>query len=84
MSQQKWVNVKNGLPEPFEVVWLYWRNREVILGCRTYTGDEEIRCPADEGWYSFEDQKGGWCDFWMRLEDSVDEPDPPKELLEKE
>ncbi len=34
----KWNNVKDSLPEPFEVVWIYWRDREVLLGCRKYIG----------------------------------------------
>ena len=34
-----WTNVYDALPAPFEVVWIYWRNREVLLGCRVYEDD---------------------------------------------
>jgi len=72
-----WTSVKDELPKPFEVVWIYWRNREVLLGCRVYEGEEAIKCEPSEGWYSFEDQKCRWTNFWMKVEDSLDKPDFP-------
>lgn len=73
-----WIKVTDDLPNPFEVVWIYWRDREVLLGCRTYIGKEEFICDPAEGWYSFEDQKCRWTNFWKRIDDScLDKPDPP-------
>ncbi len=73
-----WISVYNELPKPWEVVWIYWRDREVLLGCRTYEGDEEKKCPSDEGWYSFSDQKCRWTKYWQRVDASnFDEPNPP-------
>lgn len=73
-----WIDVNKELPKPFEVVWIYWRDREVLLGCRTYRDEEEIRCPPNEGWYSFEDEKCRWTNYWQRIgPHNLDEPDAP-------
>ncbi len=76
----EWINVKDCLPKPFEVVWIYWRDREVLLGCRVYVGNEETECDPSEGWYSFDDDKCKWSNFWLRVDSStLDKPLPPKE-----
>jgi len=73
----EWINVKNSLPTPYQVVWIFWRDSEVLLGCRVYEGIEETRCPPSEGWYSFEDEKCRWTDWWMPITSSLDKPKPP-------
>lgn len=74
-----WISVKEDLPKPFEVVWIRWRDKEVLLGCRTYMGEEAIQCDPSEGWYSFEDEKSGWTHQWARVGSStLDKPYPPK------
>jgi hypothetical protein len=74
-----WIKVTEKLPKPFEVVWIYWRDRQVLLGCRTYEDEEAIKCDPSEGWYSFEDGKCRWTRHWMSVHDSLDPPDAPKE-----
>lgn len=75
----QWINVEHELPKPFEVVWIFWRNREVLLGCRIYQGDEALRCPPSEGWYSFEDEKCRWTHCWQRVNGvNLDKPEIPK------
>lgn len=77
--KMNWINVKDDLPNPFEVVWIYWRDTEVLLGCRTYQGDEAIRCDPAEGWYSFEDDKCRWTHYWQRVDGgNLDKPEKPK------
>lgn len=69
----KWINVKNKLPHLFEIVWIYWKDREVLLGCRTAED-----CEPNECWYSFEDEKCRWNHWWMSHKDSpCDKPRPP-------
>ena len=59
-----WISVYEKLPNPMEVVWIYWRGKEVLLG---YKIIEEVESPADEGWYSLEDDKVKWTKYWMPL-----------------
>jgi len=77
-----WIKVKDRLPEPFEVVWIYWRDREVLLGCRTYADDRDgSKYDPQEGWYSFEDEKCRWTNWWQRIDGSnLDKPDKPNEV----
>ncbi len=78
----KWINVKDELPKPFEVVWIYWRDREVLFGCRTYIDEEQEKynCDPSEGWYSFEDEKCRWTNWWKRIDSSnLDKPDKPND-----
>lgn len=76
----KWFKVQDKLPDPWDVVWVYWRNREVLLGCRTYEGEEAIKCPPEEGWYSFSDEKCRWTHWWMPVtRQSYEPPEPPNE-----
>lgn len=75
----EWISVKEKLPNPFEIVWIYWRDREILLGCRTYTGEEAIKCDPSEGWYSFEDDKCRWNHWWQRVDGSnLDKPKLPE------
>jgi len=79
-----WTHVNDSLPDPFEVIWIYWRDREVLLGCRTYVGEEAIRCIPSEGWYSFEYEKCRWAHYWQRVSEmNLDKPDKPKDQEEK-
>lgn len=78
--KNEWIKCSHELPEPFEVVWIYWRDREVLLGCRTYDYDERYTTDATEGWYSFEDEKCRWTKYWMPINSSsLDKPNPPVE-----
>ena len=70
-----WISVKDSLPDPWHVVWIYWRDREVLLGCRTIVEEN----PSD-GWYSFDDGKCRWTNWWMPVDaSSYDGPNAPKE-----
>jgi hypothetical protein len=74
----EWVNVKDSLPEPWTVVWIYWRDREVLLGCRTYEGRESKECDPTEGWYSFDYEKCRHTNWWMPINgSSYDKPPSP-------
>ncbi len=69
----EWISVKEKLPPLFEIVWIYWRDREVHLGCRTADDGEPHEC-----WYSFEDEKCKWTNWWMsNLDARCDHPMPP-------
>lgn len=72
----EWISVNERLPYPFEPVWVYWRDRQVVVGYRTYTGKDSVDQPAYEGWYSIEDGKGRWANWWMPIE----KPKPPENL----
>lgn len=79
--QMEWISVKDKLPDPFEVVWIYWRDKEVLLGCRTYDGHEAVICDPSEGWYSFQDDKCRWTHFWQKVNSmNLDKPNPPSNL----
>jgi hypothetical protein len=73
-----WINVKDRLPKPFELVWIYWRNRDVLLGCRVYEGKQENEQPPDQGWYSIDDDKCRNTIWWQYYR--IDKPEPPLEL----
>jgi hypothetical protein len=81
----EWISVEDELPKPFEIVWIFWRDKEVLLGCRTYEGAEEKECPPSEGWYSFSDEKCRWTHYWQRttranILDTPRKPTPSMEL----
>lgn len=73
-----WKNVNHSLPKPYEVVWIYWRDREVTLGCRIYYEEDAINCHPSEGWYSFDYDKCRWTLWWMYVKESLDKPNPPE------
>lgn len=68
-----WIKVTDRLPKPFEPCWIYWRDRDVLIGWRTYQTDEEFSQPPEEGWYSTEDEKCRWTNWWMPIK----KPQPP-------
>jgi|GEM_PF-5677458 hypothetical protein len=69
-----WISVKDRLPDLFEIVWIYWRDREVLLGCRTADDSEPNEC-----WYSFEHQKCRGTNWWQKVTSyNFDKPEPPK------
>jgi len=76
----EWISVTEKLPELFEVVWIYWRDREVLMGFRC---DEEHTLEKDPewGWYSIKDEKSKWCKWWMPIKcspfDNPLAPDAP-------
>lgn len=74
--ENKWISVKERLPKPFEPCWIYWRDREVSLGWRTYEGEEEKTTPPEEGWYSLNEEKCRWTYWWM----PIDKPQKPKDF----
>lgn len=79
MEEMEWINAKDRLPKPFEVVWIYWRDREVLLGCKIiFENDDDVH--PYEQWYSFEDVKCKWAYWWMPVNRyTYDKPAPPKE-----
>lgn len=71
----EWISVDERLPRPFEHVWIFWRDREILIGYRTYVDDEEKSQPADEGWYSTEDDKCRWAHWWAPIIKPMNKPD---------
>jgi hypothetical protein len=69
----EWINVFDALPKIHEVVWIYWRDREVLLGCRINDDSE-----PHENWYSFDDDKCRWTYWWQKVSsENLDKPFPP-------
>lgn len=76
----KWVNVYEGLPRLYYVVWIYTKQREVLLGCRI-----DPDCDPDCGWYSFADEECKQIDFWLPIrENTLERPDVPSEEYESD
>jgi hypothetical protein len=69
----EWINVRDRLPKPFQNVWIYWRDREVLIVHRTYIVEDETKQPPNEGWYSIEDEKCRWTNWWQ----PIPKPNPP-------
>ena len=65
----EWISVKDRLPKAWEPCWIYWKDSEVVIGCRTYEPDEQD--PTD-GWYEYEN-KVRWANYWM----PISKPDKP-------
>lgn len=87
MNNADWISVNTRLPELFEVVWIYWRDREVLLGFRC-DDQHNIENDPESGWYSIEDEKSKWCKWWMPVRCSpFDKPlaphAPPTKMSEK-
>lgn len=71
----KWISVKESLPLANQPVWIYWRDREVLIGWRTYHGREAVECDPAEGWYSWEYDKCRYANWWMHIENRPDKPE---------
>lgn len=65
-----WISVKDRLPDQWEPCWIFWRDREVVVGCRTYKPNEYDPC---EGWYEYENKVRN-AHWWMPLV----KPEPPE------
>lgn len=61
-SVTEWISVFEELPKPDQTVWIWWRDREVVVGCKV-----DYECDPDWGWYSFEDDKCKWTKFWSPI-----------------
>lgn len=75
----EWISVYDQLPNPFTPVWIYWRDREVLIGCYTYEGKDTEECEPNSGWYSYSDEKCRSTNWWMPIgKSTIDKPFPPK------
>ena len=69
-----WINVEDRLPNLDEPVWIYWKNREVVIGHKT-----AIDCEPSECWYSYQGgDKCKWTNYWMPIDKKI-RPKPPEE-----
>lgn len=73
-NRMKWIKVEDQRPEPFTLIWLYWRDREVAYGYYMYNDSEFIPDEPSEGYYSLEHEKSRWVTHWMPIE----RPEPPE------
>jgi hypothetical protein len=69
-----WISVNENLPKQFELVWIYWKDKEVLLGCRTEVNAEPLKC-----WYSIKYEKCSWANWWRPYR--IETPGPPKLIL---
>ncbi len=65
----EWIHVTEDLPKAFEPCWIYFQDKQVVIGCRTYEPDQY---EPTEGWYEYEN-KCRWANYWMPIE----KPKPP-------
>lgn len=71
----KWISVYEGLPRLYEVVWVYWEGKDVVLGCRTNAESD-----PDWGWYSFPDGEIKYASYWFPVRHySLEKPKPPRD-----
>jgi len=63
----KWISVIDQLPKAFEPCWIFWRDRQVLIGWRTVEPTEAGAEP-NELWYSTEDEKCRWTNWWMPIQ----------------
>jgi len=69
----EWIHVKDRLPNQNEPVWIYWRDREVVIGWKCYSFGE-----PSEDWYSYHGgDKARWTNWWMPI-DLKQKPKPPE------
>ena len=70
----EWTSVYDSLPDDNEPVWIYWRDREVVIGWKTYRHGD-----ASEDWYSYQGgDKCRWAKWWMPI-DLKNRPSAPNE-----
>ena len=61
----EWISVYDRVPKEFEIVWVFWRDREVVIGYQTLSPKEGYH--PDEHWYSLENEKERWAKYWMPI-----------------
>lgn len=75
----EWISVRDRLPKTDEPVWIYWRDRDVVIGWYTLYGEErERKIQQDlqhEEWYSWEYEKCRWTNWWMPIGDKPSVPE---------
>ena len=70
----EWISVKDQLPGDQEPVWIYWRDKEVVIGWKTYRHGK-----PSENWYSYHGgDKERWTNWWMPI-DLKQKPKPPQD-----
>ena len=69
-----WINVVDRLPPINHLVWVYWRDREVLIGYRYHEPDQY---DPTEGWVSVPDEKARWANYWMPLT----KPEAPHDMV---
>ncbi len=69
----EWISVKERLPKPYKPVWIFWRDREVLIGWRI--PGECCEEQPSWGFYSWEDEKVKWANWWLPI---GNKPEPPK------
>lgn len=62
-----WISVIERLPKPYEPCWIYWRDRQVLIGWRVYEKEEEFTTLPHEGWYGTQDEKVRWTHWWFPI-----------------
>ncbi len=76
ISITKWKKVTDEMPKYNEIVWGWWKNREVCLVQHSMSTDQEYYKYCEDGiWYSLDDEKTGCVSYWMPLE----RPENPNE-----
>jgi len=80
----EWISVKERLPEDDIPVWIYWKDREVLIGQYSYQGEDrnlDFSSTDDYslGFYSFEDNKCRAVKWWMPI---TNKPMPPSKNKE--
>jgi hypothetical protein len=71
VRRMEWISVYDSLPPVDEPVWVYWRDRKVLIGWKSCLDSD----PANE-WYCWEDGKFRWTYWWMPISGK---PTPPTE-----
>ncbi len=67
MKDQKWISVHEQLPPPNEPVFIFWRDRYVVIGWREAYAYQENDSSPEEYWYSPEFEKSRWAKWWMPI-----------------
>lgn len=68
----KWISVYDSLPDVDEPVWIYSRDREVVVGWKT---ERPYESEPEECWYSYlGGDKSRWTYWWRPITEC---PNPP-------